>query len=297
MEFKNSIYLPPMAKESSIDGIPSDQLIDYYDQMASKGFGLIIMEHAYVNKYGKASPRQMAIDEDFSFDILSKICQRIKSHDSKAFMQISHGGRFARGSDRRFGPSPEDGVQALSLDDIKKLEDDFLQAALRVKYLGYDGVQIHSAHGYLLNQFYSPLVNKRDDQYGGPLENRIRLHLEILEKIREKLPDFHLSLRLGACDYLNGGNTVDDAIKASQLMEPYLDSIDISGGIQGFLTYDESGRPYFAEEARAIKENTDLMVLTCGGIKDRAEALDLVNNGFCTMAGIGRAALKKDFHL
>lgn len=293
----NKIYLPPMAKESSIDGRPDPSLIDYYEAMAAKGFGLIILEHAYVNIKGKASPKQMGIDAGYARDILIKIREDIHKNGAKALMQISHAGRNAKGSDEKFGPSAEDGVAKLSISEIKALEDDFLEAAKRAYDMGYDGVEVHSAHGYLLNQFYSPLVNKREDEYGGSLPNRLRFLTEILEKIKKELPDFPIIVRLGACDYKEGGNTIEDAIKAAKILEDYIDTIDISGGVQGFLTHSDNELGYFTKEARAIKEATGLRLMMTGGIKTRDEAERLIKDGACDLVGIGRAALKKDFSL
>lgn len=297
MEFKNRIYLPPMAKEDSIDGKPNKDLIDYYENMAKRGYGLIVLEHAYVDIKGKASPKQMAIDENYDKETLTQIRKVIQKHGAKAMMQISHAGKFARGSDIKYGPSKEDGVNELSKDEIKKLEDDFVKAAIRVKDMGYDGVEIHSAHGYLLNQFYSPLVNKREDEYGGNLENRLRFLVEILEKVRKALGDFPIFVRFGACDYMEGGNDMDDLIKASKILEKYIDYIDISGGMQNFQVYSDNELGYFTKEAKAVKENTDLFVLMTGGIKNKDEALKLINEENIDMVGIGRASLRKDFKL
>ena len=297
MEFKNKIYLPPMAKENSIDGKPNEELIDYYESMAKRGYGLIILEHAYVDINGKASPKQMAIDESYDRETLTKIRKAIQKHGAKAMMQISHAGKFARVSEEKYGPVKEDGVNELSVEDIKTLEEKFVKAALRVKEMGYDGVEIHSAHGYLLNQFYSPLVNKREDEYGGSLENRLRFLLETLEKVKKELGDFPIFVRIGACDYMEGGNDMDDFLKASKILEKYIDYIDISGGMQNFQVYSDNELGYYTKEAKAVKENTDLFVLMTGGIKNKDEALKLINEENIDMVGIGRASLRKDFKL
>lgn len=297
MEFKNKYYLPPMAKEESIDGKPDKSLIDYYEDMAKKGFGLIILEHAYVDIKGKASPKQMAIDEDYDKEVLIKIKDVIHKNGARAIMQISHAGRNAKASDELFGPSKEENVKELSVDEIINLEDKFLNAAKRVKEMGFDGVEIHSDHGYLLNQFYSPLVNKRKDSYGGSLYNRLRFLIEIIEKIKKEMPDFPILVRLGACDYLDDGNSLDDCIEVSKILEDYIDYIDISGGIKGFLTHSDNDLGYFTKEAFAVKNNTNLKVLMTGGIKNKQEADILLNENKCDMVGIGRFSLNKDFTL
>lgn len=297
LKLKNKVYLPPMAKEGSVDGKIDPSLIEYYEGMAKKGFGLIVLEHAYVDINGKASQKQMSIDEEYDRDSLIKIKDKIHEHSAKAIMQISHAGRYTKVSKRRFGPVNEDGVEKLTVFEIKKIQDKFLEAAKRVRDMGFDGVEVHSAHGYLLNQFYSPLSNKRDDLYGGSLENRLRFLVEILEKIRKAMPDFPLFVRLGARDYEDYGNTTEDAIKASQILEKYIDYIDISGGMNGFLTHGDTELGYFADEARAVKDNTNLTVMMAGGIENQNEVKKLIDQGICDLVGIGRKALDKNFKL
>lgn len=298
--FKNNIYLPPMAKELCVNGQPNLAMLDYYTKQAQQGFGLIILEHAYVSENGKASPGQLSIAADYDATILRKIAEVIHKYRAKAVMQINHCGAKSRVVlERKLAPSiiENDDVQALTKTEIQGVVLDFIQSALRVKQLGFDGVEVHSAHGYLLNQFYSPLTNKRQDEYGGCLENRLRLHVEILQGIKKELGDFPLFLRLGACDYMEGGNDLATAVKAAKFLAPHLDYLDISGGISGYQTHIKGALCYFAEVAQAIKQEINLPILTAGGIKTFSEAQRVITNGVCDLAGIGRTALAPNFRL
>lgn len=293
MKLKNRIVLPAMAREKSIDGRPTKELLSYYESMAKSGFSLIILEHAYVLKSGKASPNQMAIDEDYDKDILSEIAKTIKKYDCKAIMQISHAGNKAKIDGDVFGPSAKENVKELSEKEIKTIVDAFAKAARRVKEMGFDGVEVHSAHGYLLNQFYSPLENKREDEYGGSLENRLRIHKEIIESIRKEIGDFQIFLRLGAADYTEGGNTEEDGVQAAKLLESYgIDAIDISGGVLGFLKHPEVEYGYFSSVSKKIKDSVKIPVMMTGGVKNLKQCEDLLNRRVCDLVGVGRQSLK-----
>jgi NADPH2 dehydrogenase len=293
MKFKNRIILPPMAREKSIDGKPNEELISYYETMAKAGFGLIILEHAYVSKNGKASPYQMGIDEDYDKVGLAKIAETIHKYDCPCVMQINHAGIKAKTDQNVYGPSSIDNAIALDKDQIKEIVKNFTDAAVRVKNLGFDAVEIHSAHGYLLNQFYSPLTNKRTDEYGGSLENRLRIHKEIIESIREKLADYKIFLRLGAADYIEAGNTEEIGVEAAKLLEGYgVDVIDISGGINGYLNHPDVQYGYFSSVSKKIKEVVDIPVITTGGITNLKECRDLLDNNICDFVGVGRHSLK-----
>ena len=144
---------------------------------------------------------------------------------------------------------------------------DFVSAALRAKTAGFDGVEIHSAHRYLLNQFYSPLTNKRTDEYSGnTLEGRLRLHLEIIQAIAEAVgKDYPLAIRLGACDYMDGGTTLEDSIRDAKYLEAAgIDLLDISGGLCGTARPGHPEPGYFSELSQGIKENVSIPVMVTG---------------------------------
>lgn len=183
----------------------------------------------------------------------------------------------------------------MSTNDIQEVISDFTKAAIRAKQAGFDGVEIHSAHGYLLNQFYSPLTNKRTDEYNAQtLHNRLKLHIQIIESIRKAVGhNFLIAVRLGACDYMEGGSTLQDSIEAAKLLEEAgIDLLDISGGLCGYMRPDCKEEGYFSEITEAIQEVIDIPVILTGGIIEAHTAEMLLQNKKADFIGIGRALLK-----
>ena len=170
----------------------------------------------------------------------------------------------------------------------------FAAAAVRAKAAGYDGVEIHSAHGYFLNQFYSPLTNHRTDTYGGSPENRIRLHLEVIAAVRQAVgPDYPIALRLGGCDYMDGGSTVADAVAACKAFtEAGVDLLDLSGGMCSYTVPGRACPGWFRDQSEAVKAAVSVPVILTGGITPAQEAENLLREGAADLIGVGRAILR-----
>ena len=279
----NRIVLPPMARELSEYGKVTEELIDYYSKRAD-GTGLIIVEHAYVSPEGIASKRQLSIADDSVIEGYKKLTEAIHSMGSFAIAQINHAG-FESISENKVN------LNRMALEDINRLKNAFIQAAVRTKEAGFDGVEIHSAHGYFLNQFYSPYTNKRTDEYGGNLENRIRLHNEIIQEVRRLTgEDYIIAIRLGAYDYLEGGSKLEDIpIAVNSFIENGVDLIDISGGLCRYRSPVSKEPGYFKELSKIAKESCDVPVIVTGGVKKAKDAKKLLQEGFCDLIGIGRA--------
>lgn len=181
----------------------------------------------------------------------------------------------------------------LTIDEIKDIEDKFADAALRVKEAGFDGVEIHSAHGYLLNQFLSPLTNKREDEYGGDIKGRIKIHLEIIRKVREKVgEDYPIFLRMGAGDGKDDGLSQADAIYAAKAFEKSgVDILDISGGMCLYFT-DDDYPGYFDYLSKPIYEEVDIPLILTGGVKKGKDIEDILNRDVCDLVGVGRPVFK-----
>lgn len=310
MVVHNRLVLPPMATEKSIgEGEVSQALCDYYDEKTKGGyFGLVVTEHSYINKIGQASVGQVSLSKDEDIPSLRKLVEVIHNNGSKVIAQINHaGGKAISVLDGSCtAPAPTgmpytttrgESVEAHSMTqvEIDQVVSDFAQAARRVKEAGYDGVEIHSAHGYLLNQFYSPLSNKRDDVYtGSTLEGRMRLHREVIAAVREVVgPDFVVALRLGACDYQEGGSTVDDAVAAAKILElAGIDLLDISGGLCGYRGNGSKEPGYFGVESKAIREAVSVPVILTGGVRDGQSTERLLEEGKADLIGVGRSVLK-----
>ena len=187
--------------------------------------------------------------------------------------------------------------EELSKEQIQYIVKRFADAARRVKLAGFDGVEIHSAHAYLLNQFYSPITNHRTDEYTGTtLEGRLRIHKEVIEAVRSEVgEDFPIALRLGGCDYMAGGSTIKDSIKASQMLESYgVDILDITGGINRYMIPWNKEPGYFSDMTEHIMEKVSIPVILTGGITNAMDAEKLLQLNKADLIGVGRAILKDD---
>lgn len=308
LSLSNRLVMPPMATaKAEADGKVSQAILDYYAEKSKGGhIGLIIIEHSYIRQDGKASQNQLSIAADDGIQPLKKLAETIHENGSKAIMQINHAGSAASKEvtgTEPVGPSavvnPRKKKEALiprelTTNEINDLVTAFQKAAGQVKKAGFDGVEIHSAHGYLLNQFFSPLSNLRTDAYGGAVMNRIHLHLQVIAAIRETVgPGYPVFLRLGAADYLEGGTTVEDSILAAQsLAKAGIDVLDISGGFCGYTIPGVTDRQgYFAPLSEAIKQHVSLPVILTGGITTAQAAEELLAAGKADLIGVGRAIL------
>lgn len=307
LKLKNRLVMPPMAtSKAEADGKVSRSILDYYDEKSRGGYiSLIIIEHSFISQEGKASHRQLSIADDSVVERLRELSHIIHRNGSKAVMQINHAGSAATsdvtGKDA-VGPSavanPRRGTvpRELTKDEIKDVVKAFGEAARRVKEAGFDGVEVHSAHGYLLNQFFSPLSNKRTDEYGGDVKGRIKLHLEIIKAVREAVgQDFPVLLRLGASDYMKGGSSMEDSKIASiEFEKAGVDILDISGGFCGYIRPGdpEPVQGYFSELTAAVKEVVSIPVILTGGVTEASAAEKLLSEGKADLIGVGRAIYK-----
>ncbi len=308
---KNRLVMPPMATEKSAKGQVTDGLIAYYGDMARSGPGLIIQEHSFVSPDGRASANQVSLAADADIPGLQRLTAAVHAQGVPILAQISHAGSAAHRAitgqeviSASAVPNPSRAASVhgqpefpreMTQGDIQCIIQAFVDAAAQAQQAGYDGVEIHSAHGYLLDQFYSPLTNRRTDDYTGrTLEGRTRLQVEIIQAIRRRLgKDFVLSLRLGGSDYMDGGAVCAEVGQAAKLFEAAgLDMLSLSGGMSFFFRPGHTEAGYFAELAEAAKTGTPLPVMLTGGIADGAEAETFLEKGQADLIGIGRAALR-----
>lgn len=305
LTLNNRLVFPPMATEKSSEGGKLGQgILDYYDEKSKGGYiSLIIIEHSFISEQGKASKGQLSVADDRNNEGLKELANAIHKNGSKAVMQINHAGSATTsevtgqeivGPSAVMHPRGKEIPKELTKEDIKKIVKNFKNSAKRVKDAGFDAVEIHSAHGYLLNQFYSPITNKRTDEYGGDILNRIRIHLEVIKAVREAVgKDFPILLRLGACDYMEGGNTTEDAkIAAKEFEKAGIDILDISGGVRGYIIPGVTGQGYFGDVTKAIKEIVKMPVILTGGITEAKAADELLKEGKADLIGVGRAIYK-----
>jgi 2,4-dienoyl-CoA reductase-like NADH-dependent reductase (Old Yellow Enzyme family) len=297
--------MPPMAtSKAEANGAVSSAILDYYQEKSAGAYlSLIIIEHSYIELLGKASENQLSVADDSVIEGLKKLATVIQRNGVKAVMQLNHAGSAADpkvigatavGPSAIKNPRKGDVPHELTQQEINGVIAAFREAALRVKQAGFDGVEIHSAHGYLLNQFFSPLTNQRTDEYGGSLLNRIRLHLQVIEAVRAAVgPAFPIFLRLGAADFSEGGTTIADSQQAAvEFAKAGVDILDISGGFCGYIRPGHSEPGYFAPLSAAIKQVVSIPVILTGGVTAGQQAEQLLAENKADFIGVGRALLQ-----
>lgn len=299
--------MPPMATaRADADGFATRKLLDYYGEKTRDGcFSLVIVEHSFVSRRGRAGEGQLSAADDRAVPGLSRLAELIHGNGSKTAVQLNHAGSAASravtgetpaGPSSVLNPSKQDAElpAELTKEELRSIAAEFRDAAVRVKAAGFDAVEIHSAHGYLLDQFLSPLTNKREDEYGGSLENRVRLHLEIIRAVRGAVgEDFPILVRMGATDASEDGLSVEDAQRAAALFERAgVCLIDVTGGMCRYELPGFSEAGYFAPYSKAVKQAVSVPVLVTGGVTRGAEAEEILRSGSADLVGVGRAVLR-----
>lgn len=320
---KNRLIVAPMCIFSaSKDGKPNSLHLIHYGNLALRGAGLIIVEATAVQEVGRISPCDLGLWNDEQIEPLKKIVEFIHFQGSFAGIQLAHAGRKGSGPsgllrgikssmstieengwpDKIVGPSPiplEDGWTApneLTKEQIKQLINDFAQAARRANEAGFDVVEIHAAHGYLIHEFLSPITNKRTDEYGGSFENRIRLCLEVIEAIKAQWPaEKALFIRFSCSDYMEGGWNIEETAKLCSIIKKMgIDLVDCSsGGLDPKQKLPELVLGYqvpFAKEVK--KQNPDMLVTAVGLINSGKQAEEILQSGVADAITVGRAFLR-----
>lgn len=291
---RNRIVMPPMQSgRASFEGAVTNKLINFYVRR-STALGLPIVEHAYVSPMGKIGPKQLGIYDDSLIDGFEKLASGIHAVGAPAVVQISHAGAVANKKivgDIPVGPSQRDKTRMLEKSELYTIAEDYALAAQRAVRAGFDGVELHGAHGYLLNQFFTPLLNKRTDEFGSSLENRMRFPLLVVAMVRRCLAGRLLLYRLGSDDLAPTGTHIEDAIIfAQKLQRAGVDIIDVSGGMCGsepkqLRTIDG----YFVPQANMIKKAVNVPVIGVGGITQAELADKFINEGKVDLVAVGRA--------
>ncbi|MDP3063193.1 MAG: NADH:flavin oxidoreductase [Chloroflexota bacterium] len=302
LELPNRLVMPPMANHlATEEGEVTDRLIAHYRERAA-GVGLVIIEHCYVSLDGRMRITQPGVHKDGLVPGLRRLARAVQGEGSRVAIQINHcGGKAVSGAGLGppAGPSPvplpgsEIVPRELSVSEIREIVVRFGDAARRAREAGFDAVEVHGAHGYLNNQFTSPLTNRRTDWYGGSFENRMRLPLEIVEEVRRQVGrDYPLMFRLGASDMLDGGLTVEDGKRiAVALVGAGVDVVDVSGGLYGSTHPTIKGQGFLIPLAEEVKTVVNVPVIGVGGITDSEFADQVVRQGRVDMVAVGRAML------
>lgn len=306
-ELKNRIVMPGIASFLiEDDGSITDKTIEHYRLRAAGGPAMVIVEACAVSKEGIVSPHQARIYDDRFTEGLSKIAKAIKAEGSIPAVQIHHGGRQTSVrviKQKPLAPSPlpcptiRGDVEPLTIDAIHKLVKKFGDAANRAVEAGFELIEIHGAHGYLINQFLSRFSNIRDDEYGGDITGRSRFASEIVRELRGRLgKDYPLSFKISAEEFVENGLTVDESIQILRIIvEDGIDVIQVSAGNDA--TPEWICQPMFMEKAcladlaERIKEALDVPVMAVGRINDPFIANEIIEKGKADLVCIGRGLL------
>jgi 2,4-dienoyl-CoA reductase-like NADH-dependent reductase (Old Yellow Enzyme family) len=302
LTLRSRIVFPPMAQDlCTSDGEITDRLIAHYRARARPGLGLPILEHSYVERRGRFSPHQTGIHEDRLVPGLARLCEAIHDLGFPIGIQLAHAGARACAADNGepgVGPSavapPGEATAPRPLDeaDLGDLRRRFVAAAERAVAAGFDVIEIHGAHGFLLSEFLSPLTNRRADGYGGDRQGRERLLGEIAAGVRGVIGERPLWFRLGADDRLPGGLTLADGAEAGRaLAAAGVDVLDVSGGLCGSRPADVRGPGFFGYAAAAVRAVAGVPVVAVGGIQDPRDAERLLSAGTADLIAVGRAIL------
>lgn len=307
MTVKNRIVMMPMGTNfGEQNGEMSFLHINYYEQRAKGGTGLLIVENASVDSpKGSNGTTQLRIDSDNYIPRLYKLCENVHKHGACIAIQINHAGASAMSS--RIGmqpvsasdvPSKEGGEipRPLTKEEILHIVRKYAEAARRAQICGFDAVEIHAGHSYLISQFLSPIYNKRTDEFGGSAENRTRFAHMILEAVRKQVgPHFPIFLRISADELMEGGNTLEDTLAYLEYLEKEVDVFDVSCGLNGSIQYQidanylpDGWRSYMA---RAVKEKFGKPCIAVGNIRHPQIAEEILAKGDADFIGMGRGLI------
>ena len=290
------------------DGSVTPKLTKMMVELARNEIGLIISGYTFVSPEGQSSPGQLAIHDDRFVAGLWAMVEAVHKAGGKIALQIVHAGRFADSALtglQPIGPSAvvKDGqttCRAMTKPDIANIISAFTQAAVRAKQAGFDAVQLHAAHGFLFSQFFSPALNQRTDEFGGPLENRARFLLETVRSIRKATgPAYPLLIKLNSEDFLEGGLTRDEAVQVAAMLEAAtVDAIEFSGGTVVSPEQFSAVRPgkaktpqnevFYREAAKLYKTKVKIPLMLVGGIRSYETANDLIRHRVADYISLGR---------
>ncbi len=313
---RNRIGVSPMCQYSYEDGFSNDWQLAHLGSRAQGGVGLVIAEATAVEARGRITPDDVGIWSDAHIEPLARMTRFIKDMGAAAGIQIAHAGRKASASRPWEGGSPlaqddprwwpvvgaspvpfADGYQTpeeLSREAIREVQASFAAGAERALAAGFEWLEIHAAHGYLIHSFYSPLANRREDEYGGSFENRIRFLIETTRAVRKVWPErLPLTARLSCSDWVEGGWTIEDSVALSaRLKEEGLDLIDCSSGGNAAKAVVPVGAGYQVPFSEAIREGAKIATAAVGMINAPAHADEIIRNGRADVVLLGRALLR-----
>jgi 2,4-dienoyl-CoA reductase-like NADH-dependent reductase (Old Yellow Enzyme family) len=316
LELANRIVIAPMCQYSAHEGSATDWHMIHLGHLALSGAGLLIVEATAVSAVGRISPTDLGLYSDDNERALARVFAAIRAHSSMPVaIQLAHAGRKASSrapwdGGAQIPPGDEQGwiaqapsalahsanerpPVALDREGLARVRSDFVAAAKRAARLGVDGIELHFAHGYLLNEFLSPLANQRTDEYGGSLENRMRFPLEVFDAVREAFPAGKpVWVRISATDWVPGGWEIEDSlVLAGELKARGCDAIHVSSGGVSSRQKIPVGPGYQVPLAHRIKSETGMTTVAVGMITDALQAETIIATGQADAVALARAML------
>lgn len=298
-------------KRADEDGFVTEELTALYEALAAGGSGLIITGNALVHPSGRAMPNMLSIHNDFYVPGLAELASAVHRKGGLIAIQLNHGGRqcpaLLLGGERPLAPSevpdPSSGVtpRAMADAEIWDMVDAFADAADRARRAGFDAVQLHAAHGFLMSSFLSPHTNRRDDYWGGDEERRFHFAEEVLKAVRGAVGDFPVLIKMNCDDLLPGGIEPAESARAARRLEASgLDAVEISGGMRESRV--RAARPdvrgpedeaYFRDSGRLFKESLRIPVILTGGMRTRAVMEKMLAGGYADLVGMSRPLIRQ----
>ena len=298
-------------------GYVTDRTVEFYDKLAGNGLGLIITGFTFVSANSRAMPRMLGAADDEFLPGLQRLAEAVHAKGDKICLQLAHCGLNAMASfdpdGLIYGPSlialtgqtlsEKAGrlhkgnahiMRSLTRWQIEQIQHDFLQAALRAAKAGFDAVEVHGAHHYLISEFLSPAFNKRTDIYGGGTRQRARFAVEVVSRIRKALPEMPIFFRLNCEDFTPLGITLEDSRNtAIMLAEADCDVISVSGSNPTRTRIVKKEKEaYFREQSKIIRQACGLPVMVAGGIRSPESVAELLDNDYADLVGIGRPLIR-----
>jgi 2,4-dienoyl-CoA reductase-like NADH-dependent reductase (Old Yellow Enzyme family) len=315
LTLRNRVWLAPMCQYSAVDGVPNDWHLVHLGARATGGFGLVFTEASAVTADGRISPEDAGIWNDEQAEAWRRVVDFVHDQGTPIGVQLAHAGRKAStyrpwaeqsgsvpaddGGWTAVAPSavPFDGYAEpapLSAFELAEVVTAFADAARRAVAMGFDAVEVHAAHGYLLHEFLSPLSNRRDDEYGGSFDNRVRLLLETVDAVRAEIPDgMPLMVRISGTDWIDGGWDVEQSTRlAVQLREHGVDLVDVSSGGNAPASIPV-GPGYQVPLSAEVRRGADVPTGAVGLITEPDQAEKVLANGEADVVLLARAALRE----